>query len=386
MRLSLITAPVVAAVVGFGGTIAVITAAATRLGATPDELSSWIAAVCLAQAVAGIILTLWHRLPIIVAWSTPGAVLLASAPAGTGMPEAVGAFLLCGALLTATALIAPLSRLIERIPGAIASALLAGVLLSFVLPAFSGSHGAPELVLPVLAAFLLTRILAPTLAAIAALLAGLMLAFALGSGALPQGLGLSRLVVITPELELPALLGLGLPLYLVTMASQNLPGFAVLRNEGYPVPARSILAVTGLTSLLAAPFGSHAVNLGAIVAALTTGPDVHPDRDRRWPAGIVFALSFVLFAAFGDAFARLLAAVPRALVMAVAGLALIAPLTSALVAAAGDAERRFPAMLTLAVTASGVTFAGIGAPFWGLAAGLLALGLDALGERLRPRT
>jgi benzoate membrane transport protein len=225
----------------------------------------------------------------------------------------------------------------------------------------------------------------PTIASIVALGAGLLIACGLGSaGVLPDGIGMSTVTLIEPRFEVPVLVGLGVPLYLVTMASQNLPGFAVLRNEGYPVPARSILAVTGLASMAAAPIGGHAVNLGAIVAALCTGPDVHPDRDKRWPAGIVFALCFGLLAAFGDAFVRVLGAMPAPLLAAVAGLALLGPLTGAIVSAAGDASLRFPAMLTLAVTASGVTFAGIGAPFWGLTAGLAALGLDRLGARIRP--
>ncbi len=204
MRASLVTAPIVAAVVGFAGTIAVILAAASRLGATPEQLSSWIAAVCLAQAVAGLVLTLIHRIPIIIAWSTPGAVLIAAAPVGTGMPEAVGAFLLCGALITATALIAPLSRLIERIPAPIASAMLAGVLLSFVLPAFAGAGKAPALVLPILAVFLLARVVMPKLASILALGAGIAMTFVLAlAGPLPLSIGLSAVELIPPRFNPP---------------------------------------------------------------------------------------------------------------------------------------------------------------------------------------
>lgn len=382
MRLSVITTPAVAAVVGFGGTIAVVLEAAERVGATAAETSSWVAAICLAQAFAGLILTLWHRIPIIIAWSTPGAALIAASEAGIGMANAAGAFLLAGALIVLTAFVRPLGRLIEKIPAPLASALLAGVLLKFVLAAFTSAQSLPALVLPILAVFLITRLLMPTLAAIVALIAGFGLALLLGlAKPLAVTPALSTIVLVTPAFDPTVLIGLALPLYLVTMASQNLPGFAVLRSQGYPVPATSILATTGIGSMLSAFIGGHTTNLGAIVAALTTGPDTHPDKDQRWPAGVVFALFFALFAATGGMLIQVLAAMPPELITAVAGLALIAPLMGAVTGAVAEEPLRFPALLTLAVTASGLSFFNIGAPFWGLLAGLLMLGLEKLVKR-----
>ncbi len=382
MRLSVITTAAVAAVVGFGGTIAVVLEAAARVGASPAETSSWVAAICLAQAVAGLVLTLWHRIPIIIAWSTPGAALIAASQAGIGMANAAGAFLLCGALIVVTAFVRPLGRLIEKIPAPLAAALLAGVLLRFVLAAFTSAEALPALVLPILAVFLIGRLLTPTLAAIEALIAGFGLAILLGM-AKPVAVtpALSTIVLVTPAFDASVLIGLALPLYLVTMASQNLPGFAVLRSQGYPVPATSILATTGLGSILSAFIGGHTTNLGAIVAALCTGPDTHPDKDMRWPAGIVFALCFALFAAIGGMVIEVIAAMPAELVTAVAGLALISPLMGAVTGAVADEPLRFPALLTLAITASGLSFFSIGAPFWGLLAGLLVLGLDRMARR-----
>ena len=195
---------------------------------------------------------------------------------------------------------------------------------------------------------------------------------------LPSNLEFSTLRLVAPVFEPAVLIGLGIPLYLVTMASQNLPGFAVLKAAGYQVPARSILAVTGLASLATAPFGAHATNLAAITAAICTGPDAHPDPVRRWLTGLVYAACYLVLALFGASLVELFAAMPPALITTVAGAALIGPLAGALAAAAADERQRFAAVLALAVTASGVSAGGVGAPFWGLVAGMAAIGLDRL--------
>lgn len=384
MRLSIIVSAVVAALVGFGGTLAIIVAAARAVGASPAQTSSWVTALCLAMAGTSLYLSLRHRMPVITAWSTPGAALIAATGGAIGLPAAVGAFLLAGLLIVVTATVRPVNDLLQRLPSAVAAGMLAGVLLRFVTAPFESVATSPELVLPLLGLFLVARLVSPIGAVLVALVGGVGLAWALGlMGAVPQGLQLSTLQLVVPAFEPGVLLGLGLPLFLVTMASQNLPGFAVLQAAGYRPPTRSILAVTGIASLLTAPFGAHASNIAAITASICTGPDVHPDPGRRWLTGPVYALCYLVLALFGASLVELFAAMPPALITTVAGVALIGPLAGALAAALAQERQRFAAVLTLVVTASGVSVLGIGAPFWGLAAGLSVLGLDGLAARRR---
>lgn len=385
MRLSIVTSAVVAALVGFGSTIAIIIAAAQAVGADPAQTSSWVAALCLAMAATSGPLSVRYRMPVITAWSTPGAALVA-ASTGLSIHAAVGAFLLAGALIVLAAFIKPFGRLIERIPTAIAAAMLAGVLLQFVVGVFQSAQGVPGLVLPLVALFLVVRLFNPALAVLAVLFVGLGLAF--GSGLarpLTSGLSLSSLTFIAPSFEPAALIGLGLPLFLVTMASQNLPGFAVLKASGYQPPSRPILAGTGLASIVTAFFGAHTSNLAAISAAICTGPDTHPDPSKRWMVGPFYSLSYLIFAAFSAALIGLIAALPPELIKTVAGLALIGSFAGALGSSLSEDAKRFPAVVAFAVTASGLTLFGIGSAFWGLVAGLTALGLDEAAHRLRRR-
>jgi benzoate membrane transport protein len=385
MRLSIITSAVVAALVGFGSTIAIIIAAAQAVGADAAQTSSWVAALCLAMVATSGVLSIRYRMPVVTAWSTPGAALIA-ASSGISIHAAVGAFLLAGGLIVLAAMVKPFGRLIERIPTSIAAAMLAGVLIRFVMAVFESAQGAPALVLPLVGLFLIIRLVNPALAVLAVLFVGLGLAF--GSGLarpVASDLSLSSLTFIAPDWEPAVLIGLGLPLFLVTMASQNLPGFAVLRASGYSPPSRPILAMTGLASMVTALFGAHTSNLAAISAAICTGPDTHPDPTKRWMVGPFYCLSYLTFAAFSAALIGLIAALPPELIRTVAGLALMGAFAGALGSALSDEAKRFPAVLTLAVTASGLTLYGIGSAFWGLAAGLMALGLDALAIRLRQR-
>ncbi len=382
MRWSVVVSAAVAALVGLGGTLAILVAAAQAVGADAAETSSWVSALCLATAVASFGRSLRHRIPIVTAGSTPGAALIASMPGQVGFPAAIGAFVFAGALVLLTAAIRPLGTLIERIPGSIAGAMLAGILLRFVVAVFDSAETLPALVLPLLALFLVIRLFTAAGAVLAVLVAGIALAYALGlAPPWPGGPALSTLVPTVPSFEVAALIGLGLPLFLVTMASQNLPGFAVLRAAGYPVPSRSILAVTGLVSILTAPFGAHATNAAAITASICTGPDAHPDPSQRWLAGIAYGICFALLAAFGTSLTSFFQAMPPALIVTVAGYALIAPLAGALGTAMAAPEERIAAALTLAVTASGAGFLGIGSAFWGLAAGLAVTGLAAARRR-----
>ena len=386
MRASVILSALVAAMVGFGGTVALIVAAAQATGADAGQTSSWVTALCLSMAATSAYLSVKHRIPIITAWSTPGAALIADTAGTIGFEAAIGAFLFAGLLVLVTAAFNPVGVLVDRIPASIAAAMLAGVLIRFATAIFEHAETTPALVLPLVGIFLLARLASPAGAVLVVLAAGLAMTFGLGwDEEAALDLDFATLQFIVPSFDPAVLLGLGVPLYLVTMASQNLPGFAVLRAAGYTPPTRSILAVTGLASILTAPFGAHASNLAAITASICTGPDTHPDPEKRWLTGPVYAVAYLFLAAFGASSVALIAAMPAALVATVAGVALLAPLANALGAALGAGGDRLAATLTLAVTASGMTLAGIGSAFWGLAAGLLALALQAGATRFRER-
>jgi benzoate membrane transport protein len=375
------SAALVATVAGVGGTLPVVLAAAQAAGATPAEASSWVSGLAIATAATALFLSVRYRMPIITAWSTPGAALIASTAGVPGLRVAIGAFVLSAVLILLTAAIRPLGRLIEKIPASIAAAMLAGILLRLVIAMVEQVPHAPLLVLPLIALFLIARGFVPALASLVVLAAGAMLAWSLGLVKPVPPLGLTTLVVEAPAWDLATLIGLGLPLYLVTMASQNLPGFAVLRASGYRPPTQPVLAVTGFASLVTAFLGAHTSNLAAISAALCTGPDAHPDPAKRWMTGPFYALWWGLIALFGSSLVGLFGALPPALLATVAGLALLGSMASAMGSALGADQDRLAAAGTLAVTASGVSLAGVGSAFWGLVFGLLILGLDRVFKR-----
>ncbi len=375
------SAALVATVAGVGGTLPIVLAAAQAVGATPAETSSWVSGLGIATAVSALILSLRYRMPIIAAWSTPGAALIASTGGVPSFRAAVGAFVLAAVLILLTAAIRPLGRLIERIPASIAAAMLGGILLRIVVVMVEHAPTSPLLVLPLVALFFIARKLWPTLASLIVLAAGAALAWGLGLVKPIAGLGISSIVIVAPEWDAATLIGLGVPLYLVTMASQNLPGFAVLRASGYTPPTNPILAVTGAASLGTAFLGAHTSNLAAISAALCTGPDAHPDPARRWMTGPFYAVFWGLMALFGASLVGLFGALPPALLATVAGTALLGSLAGAMGSALAVDKDRLAAAATLAVTASGVTLVGVGSAFWGLAIGLAILGLDRLLKR-----
>ena len=374
-------AAVVAALVGIAGAMAVVLAAAKAVGATPAETTSWVTALCLSMGLTSGWLSWRHRMPIITAWSTPGAAVVAATAGSIALDAAVGAFLLAGFLIVATALIRPLDAAVRRIPTGVAAGMLAGVLVRFVLQMIEVAPLAPALVLPLIALFLVARLWSPGLAMLLVIGAGSGLAVALGLVGPVPPLALSSFVLVVPRFEVAALIGLGVPLYLVTMASQNLPGAAVLKASGYEPPLGSALLVTGLASMIIAPLGAHTINLAAITAAICTGPDAHPDPARRWWTGIAYLFVYAGLAAAGASLVALFAAFPDALIKTVAGLGLIGALTGALGSALADERHRFAAVVTFAVTASGIVVGGIGSAFWGLLAGLAVLGIERLGTR-----
>ncbi|MEL6299967.1 MAG: benzoate/H(+) symporter BenE family transporter [Pseudomonadota bacterium] len=384
MPLSLIASAFVAAIVGYGSTIALVLAAAQALQATAAETASWVAAVCLAKAIGSALLSTWTRVPVVLAWSTPGAALIAGT-SGIAMPEAVGAFVLAGALIFATAAIPLLGRLIAAIPAGIAAAMLAGVLLPFALEVAKSASNQAALVWPIIAAFVAVRIASPLYAVIAALVVGVGLVAAdQGLAADLSAFTLQPLAFIAPTFDPGVLLGLGVPLFLVTMASQNLPGFAVLRAHGYAPPVERTLAVTGLGSSLAALAGAHTFNMAAITAAICLSDDVHANRTKRWRVGLAYAAFWIVLAFAGPVLIAIILAMPQAVVATIAGLALITPLSGALSEAFADTTHRFPAVVTFFVTASGITAIGVGAAFWGLLAGLILIGLDRIVARRNP--
>ncbi len=380
MRISIPTSAFVAAVVGFGGTLALIIAAANAVGATQVQTASWVTAICIALAFEAAWLSWRTKMPVISAWTTPGAALIA-ASSGFTMADAVGAFIITALLLIATGLFKPLTRLIARIPASVASGMLAGILVSFATGAVKTISVDPVLILPLIAAFFVIRLFNPALSVLVVLVGGGVAAFLLGRvGTLPAP-ELSTLTLVTPSFSLSATIGLAIPLYLVTMASQNLSGLAVLKAAGYEPEPGPIIAVTGLFSLLSAPFGALTTNLAAISAAICTGPDVHPDPAERWKTGPFYALAYLVFAAFGASLVAVFAVLPSSLIVLVAGLALMAPLANALSIALREESDRMAATATFAVTASGIVLFGIGSAFWGLAAGLIVMGLDSFKKR-----
>ena len=379
MRLSVIAAALVAAIVGFGGTIALVVSAAVAVGADQTQIASWVTAICLAMVAETAILSWRHKMPIVTAWSTPGAALIA-ASSGFDIHQVVGAFILTALALIATGLFKPLMRLVSMIPSSVSSGMLAGILAAFVIGAAKSAGSEPWLILPLAAVFFLLRLWNPALAVLGVLIGGIGFAYASGLSAAAPSFGLTVPVWIAPTFDAGSALGLALPLYLVTMASQNLAGLAVLRAADYHPPAGELIAVTGFFSLLCAPFGGHTTNLAAISAAICTGPDAHPDYDKRWLTGPVYALTYLVLALGGGWFVAVLSGLPKSLIALVAGLALIAPFANALSIALLKDTERVAAIAAFAVTASAISFFGIGSAFWGLVAGVAVLALDGMKQ------
>ena len=384
-----VSAALTAALVGFGGTVALIVQMGEAAGASPLQVRSAVTALCLGVALAGAGLSAALRLPVVLAWSTPGAALVAASASGVGFSvgygSVVGAFVVAALLMVAVGLIPVLGRSAERIPPGIAAALLAGVLLPFCLRLFVTVETDPLFGVLLLVTFLLVRSYRPTYALLAVLGVAAALVAVRGDAALTAPY-FGSLNVTAPDFSLQTALSLGLPLFIVTLASQNLPGFAVLRAAGYRPPPRPILLVTGLTTLVLAPFGAHGVNLAALTAALCTGPEAHPDPARRWRVGMLYAGFYLLLALFSAPLVGLFMALPPETVAALTGVALLAPLGGALTGMLSAAEDREAALLTFVTTASGVVLLGVGSALWGLVAGFVALGIGRLGRRLgKPR-
>lgn len=376
LSLSAATAGFVAVLVGFTSSVAIVFQAAQAFGATPAQITSWMWALGLGMGLCSAIPSLVLRQPVMVAWSTPGAAVLASAglAGGFSMAEAIGAFLICGALITLAGATGWFERVMNRIPMAIAAALLAGVLARFGLQAFGAAQTALGLVLLMLLVYLVARRLAPRYAVVFTLAAGIahvVLGGRFNAGALTLEWAVP--VFTAPTFTFAAFTSLALPLFIVTMASQNLPGVAAIRAAGYDMPISRILTVTGIATLVLAPFGAFALNLSAITAAICMGPEAHPDREKRYTAAVVCGALYVAIGLVGALVTGLLIAFPRELVMAIAGIALLGSIGGGLHTALKDDEHREAALITFLVMLSGVVIAGIGSAFWGVVAGAIAL-------------
>ncbi|MFB7249739.1 benzoate/H(+) symporter BenE family transporter [Microbacterium sp. NPDC056234] len=370
-----ITAGVVTALVGFTSSFAVVLTGLSAVGASTGQAASGLLALSLTMGIACIVLAWRYRMPITSAWSTPGAALLAATGAVEGgWPAAVGAFLVVAALILVAGLWPGFGRLIARIPASIAQAMLAGVLLPLCLAPVTGIAENPWGVLPVVLTWLVFARLAPRwavpLAFVAAAVVVAVDLFRTGASVDPLLL-LPHLEFTAPTLTVGALVGIALPLFVVTMASQNVPGVAIMRSFGYDVPWRPAMFVTGIGTAIGAPAGGHAINLAAISAALAAAPEADPDPARRWVAGVSTGASYLVLGGFSAAFAALVLLAPTAVIPAVAGLALFAAFGSAVQQAVAEPTERMPAVVTFVIAASGLSLGGISAAFWALIAGLI---------------
>ncbi len=375
-----ITAGLVAAFVGFASSFAVVLKGLAAVGATDAQAASGLMALSVAMGIAGIVLSIGLRMPVFVAWSTPGAALLAATgPTPGGFPAAVGAFVVVGILLIAAGLIRPFGRLIAAIPDPLANAMLAGVLFGLCLKPIAALIGAPiGATLIVLSWLVVSRWKRIYATPGAALVAGLVIAASGRAAGFDLQTITPRPEFVAPTFTLQAIMGIALPLFIVTMASQNLPGLAVLGAYGFrPDPGR-LVWTTGAFSLASAPFGGHAVNLSSIVAALCASPDASPDPGKRWIAAATAGAASIVFGLFAGAVTAFASGAPI-LVEAVAGLALLNPFGSALHNALADSKGREAALVAFLVTASGVTIYGIGGAFWGLVAGGAVMALTRAG-------
>ncbi|MBS4104102.1 benzoate/H(+) symporter BenE family transporter [Tsukamurella paurometabola] len=368
-------AGIVTALVGYTSAFAVVLAGLRAVGATPGQAASGLLAVTVTMGAASALLSWRYRMPIISAWSTPGAALLATTGAvAGGWPAAVGAFVVCGVLFVLTGLWPALARWVQRIPTPIAQAMLAGVLLPLCIAPVASLAKHPWAVAPVLVVWLALLALRPRWAVPLAFMAALVvIAVALvRDDAVPAVAELVPHVEwTTPSITLQALTGVVLPLYIVTMASQNIPGAAVLASYGYSVPWRPSLAVTGVGSVLGAPFGGHAINLAAISAALAAGPDAGPDTARRWIAGVSSGAANLVLGVLSTGLTAVVLAAPEGVIQAVAGVALVGAFAAACAGAMADESARVPAAVTFIVAASGTTVAGVGSAFWALVVGIV---------------
>ena len=376
LSLSAFVAGFVAVLVGFTSSVAIVFQAAQSFGATPAQITSWIWALGLGMGLCSLVPSLLLRKPVMVAWSTPGAAVLATAGAAGSfsMGEAVGAFMVCSLLVILVGATRGLERVADRIPMEIASALLAGVLARFGIQAFAAAQTALPLVLLMVGTYLVARRMAARYAVVVTLVVGILWVLITGQMAWSmEPVRLAMPVFVAPQWSVSAIVSLAIPLFVVTMASQNLPGMAVIRASGYELPVSRLITMTGWASLVLAPFGAFALNFSAITAAICMGPEAHEDRSKRYTAAASCGAIYIVIGLFGALVTGLLTSFPKELVVAIAGIALLSTIGNGLASALRDERHREPALITFLVTLSGITLMDIGSAFWGVVVGSLAL-------------
>lgn len=379
IQLGVITAGFVAVLVGFASSVAIVLQAAAALNATPAQTASWIGILGFAMGISCIGFSYYWKTPILTAWSTPGAALLATSVAGYSLSDAVGVFMLSAVLTLLLGLSGWFDRIGKLLPLPLASAMLAGILLQFGLGIFRDIASEPWLVGLMLLVFIISKQRWPRYAIPWVLLVAMVWGFSTERIDLHEvELGVVSLEWVNPTLNWQALLGVGLPLFLVTMSSQNIPGLAVLRTSGYQVPISPLLSWTGLITLVTAPFGNFSINLAAITAAICSGSEAHPDPSKRYQAGIAAGFFYLLTGLAGATVVALFAAFPPILVAVLAGLALLTTIANNLQQATQESPYRDAALLSFLLTASGVNFLGLASAFWGLVLGVLVLVLQGV--------
>lgn len=369
-----IAAGFISVLVGLTSSAVIVFQAARAAGATAEQTGSWMMALGFGMGVTTIGLSLRYRAPVITAWSTPGAALLVTSLPGIPMAEAIGAFMFSAVLITLCGITGWFEKIIDRIPLPIASAMLAGILFQFGANLFTSMESRFLLVITMFAVYLVAKRFIPRYAIITVLIIGLLvcqLQDLLNFDDFEFAVGLP--VFVMPAFSISTLIGVGIPLFVVTMVSQNIPGIAVLRAAGYNTPISPLISWTGLTTLVLAPIGGFALNLAAITAAICTGVEAHADKEKRYVAGLSTGFFYLLLGVFGSTVAGLFAAFPVEFVLALAGLALLNTIANSLSAAVTDTSTREAAAITFLVTASGLTLFGIGSAFWGLVSGVIAL-------------
>ncbi len=362
----------IAVMVGYTSSVILIIQAATTAGADAAQLASWLWTLGVGMGISCIGLSFYYRIPVLTAWSTPGAALLITSLGNFTLAEAIGAFVISSLLITLCGISGWFDRLMRHIPAPLAAAMLAGVLLRFGLDLFKVAPQDPLLLGTLLLAFLLGRHLWPRYTMVLVLAMGITLCALRGDLQLDTlHWQLASPVWTWPSFSFNALFGIALPLFIVTMTSQNMPGITILRAHGYQPATSSLITWTGLTGLLLAPFGGYAFNLAAITAAICMGKDVDPDAHRRWPAAVWAGGFYLLTGCFGASVATLFTAFPATLITCVAGLALLGTIGSSLHTALQQDEAREAALLTFIITASGISLLGVGAACWGLFVGVI---------------
>jgi benzoate membrane transport protein len=381
LSLPAVVAGFVVVLVGFTSTGAIVFQAAINLGATQAQINSWMWALGIGMGLASIVPSLFYRKPVVAAWSTPGAALIATT-VGISMPEAIGAFVICSTLILLSGITGLFERMMNRIPMALAAAMLAGVLFRFGTEVFTSIKSAPILVLAMIATHLIGRRWWPRYAVVGVLAVGIVIAMTMNTLRWDAiSVSLTQPVWTTPTFSIAATVGLAIPLFVVTMASQNMPGVAVMRSSGYDTKVSPVMTMFGAINLPLAPFGAFALNYAAITAAIAMSPEAHEDKAKRYTAAVMAGVFYCLIGLCGAVVGTLFAAFPRELIVTVAGLALVMTIGNGLVTALKEDSDREAAMITFLVTASGVTLLGIGSAFWGLVAGVIALFVFRVGKR-----